>query len=119
MFDLDLKSLVVGFVISAAAGGGLYGYYVKTGGEAGMAQAEAYRLLGRCTFLKSSLDADEIKTFISTTNESLSDIEKSDAIVTGIAAAANSGHARTSGFGVSLKMCLNELKDHLNRIDRG
>ncbi|WP_155996754.1 hypothetical protein [Thioalkalivibrio sp. ALMg11] len=75
MFDLDFQSVGVGISISAAVGGGLYGLYVKTGGETGMAQAGAHGLLGKCTLLMSSHDADEIREFISTIDESLADIE--------------------------------------------
>tara|TARA_R110001599_G_scaffold71322_1_gene199191 strand:+ start:78 stop:434 length:357 start_codon:yes stop_codon:yes gene_type:complete len=118
MLDLDLKSVAVGVVISVAAGGGLYGLYVKTAGEAGMAQANAYGLIGECATLMSSSNADEIREFIARSNESLPDIQKSDAVVTAVSAAATDS-TRVAGLGTPLSMCLQGLESHLKRVDRG
>jgi hypothetical protein len=118
MLDLDLKSVAVGFVLSAAAGGGLYGLYIKTTAEAGMAQANAYGLIGECVSLMSSSNSADIKAFITRANESLPRIQKSDAVVTGVSAVA-SDNKRVVGFGAPLHMCLGGLEDHLRRVDRG
>lgn len=118
MLDLDLKSVAVGVVISIAAGGGLYGMYVKTAGEAGKAQAKAYGLMGECATLMSSSDADQIREFMARSNESLPDIQKSDAVVTAVSAAV-ADSTRVAGLGTSLSMCLQGLESHLKRVNRG
>jgi hypothetical protein len=119
MFDLDLKSVTVGVVISALAGGGLYGLYVKTVGQAGMAQANAYGLLMECGSLTSSSDAEEIKAFLSDVQTELPEIEKSDAVVTSVTAAASENNRRIAGLGTPLDICLEGLERQLKRVDRG
>lgn len=83
-----------------------------------MTQANAYGLIGECTFLMSSSNTEAIRAFISSTQELLPEIKKYDAIITVISAAVTD-RTQVASLGIPLNICLQDLQSHLRRVDRG
>jgi hypothetical protein len=108
---IDLKSLVVGVVVTAVAvsGGAIYSKYLKEGFNVGTDQVGAYALLGKCVSLQRSYDIEGIKKFLSEVQSVMPDIIKSDVAVTMVAATAGESAQLPTGMGTPLRMCVNEL----------
>ncbi|NAW82684.1 hypothetical protein CAG69_11640 [Vibrio sp. V43_P6S15P86] len=113
--DLDVKSLAVGSLIGVLVGGGIYGFYVKNMGEAGLDQAIGYNHLLECTSLLGSNDVEKIASFLNTLPQKQQDLEKSDAIMTATATTL-SGELKLSGMGQPLAQCSKALLERYERI---
>ncbi|MDP2596011.1 hypothetical protein [Alteromonas stellipolaris] len=117
MFDLDFKSLFMWTVLGIAVGGGVYGAYVKFFGKTAKTQGEAYTLLIECTTLLRSYSATDINEFINKYRLKESNIEKSDAVMTGLNAVIDhNSPPKATGMGVSLSMCIKNLEGRLSEI---
>ncbi|MDW6019923.1 hypothetical protein SBW85_19650 [Vibrio plantisponsor] len=112
LFELELRSFLVGSALSLVVGGGAYGFYVKTFGQASYDQAVGYKQLADCTMLLGSSDNEKVKQFLDTLPEKLKQLQKSDAIMTTINSTANEKY-EASGMGVPLRMCATQLAEQI------
>ncbi|MCS6117297.1 hypothetical protein [Shewanella baltica] len=111
--DLDLKSMVLGSVVGLAAGGGLYGLYVKYFGEAVLVQGQTYGLVGECATHLNSSSSLEIEDFLLKVKGKQNQIDKSDAVITSVNLAMGEKRNIPAGMGRALALCVSELESDL------
>lgn len=109
----EIKSFVIGVVITSVVGSGLYAKYLKTGTNILTPQINAYALLGECTSLQSSSDINSLESFLEKAESSMPEIKKSDAGVAGVGVALGGDVNRSKGFGTSLRMCIKNINSQL------
>lgn len=72
---IDIRSPILWGVLGIAAGGGLYGSYIKTMGKAAFTETQAYALYGKCMIQrnKAALPSthDEARALIETINKKM------------------------------------------------
>ena len=113
----DIKSALIGGALSLAAGGGLYGLYIKIAGQTAMSELSAYQLLQRCVVLRVSKGAiparkKEVDFFLNEVENESRKIAKADAVLTTIAAAG--GKDAPGGMGIPLQICVQDLKSNFD-----
>lgn len=108
--DLDLKSLVLCSAIGLAAGGSLYGFYVKHFGEAGMVQGQTHGLVSECAILLNSHSSAEVEEFLIRVKEKQSEIDKSDTVTTSVSLAMDEKRDLPAGMGQALALCASDLE---------
>jgi hypothetical protein len=110
---VDLKSFLIGVVITAAVGGGIYSKYIKEGVKTVVPQVNAYALLGECVSLEGNIDIKKIESFLDKVEGVMPNIKKSDAVVTGVGIALGEDSKRPSGMGIPLRMCIKNISSNL------
>lgn len=117
MFDIDLKAWIIWIAVGLAAGGGIYGTYIKLFGEAAKPQAEGYGLVSECSSLLSSNNALEVQSFLNKIEDERKKLEKSDGLMVAVAAGSGKTHRpQDASMGASLDICVESLRAHLSRI---
>ena len=109
----DLKSCVIGVVITAAVGAGIYSKYLRNSIEIVVPQLNAYALLGECISLEGGYDIKRIESFLEKTKGDMPEIKKSDAAVTGVGIALGGNSQLASGMGTPLRMCIKRISSNL------
>jgi hypothetical protein len=110
----EIKSFVIGVIISTVVGGGIYVKYLKTGTKILTPQINAYALLGECTSLLNRSDVKSLESFLEKAKSSMPEIKKSDAGVAGVGVALGGDVNRSKGFGTALSMCIKNLNSELD-----
>ena len=118
---MDIKASILWGLIGLAAGGGGYGFYVKTMGKAAFNETQAYALYGQCMTLQATVsnpsNIPKAKALLNKIDEKLPNIEKSDVIVKITTAAAGEKSNLPSGFGPLLKDCVTGLKREIKNSE--
>ena len=110
---LDLKSFLIGAVLTTAVGGGYYGIYVKNAVKTVVPQVNAYALLGECVSLQNGFDIKGIESFLDKAEGAMPNIRDSDTIVTGVGVALGGDSKRPSGMGTPLSICIGDISSKL------
>ena len=116
MFDVGLKALILWTVVGLAAGGGIYGSYVKLFGQAAKSQVNGYSLVNDCSFLLTSYNTLEIESFLNKISDEGEGLRKSDGVMVAIATGAGERRPQEAAIGTSLNICVDNLKKHLSTI---
>lgn len=116
---LDFKSLLLGGLLSALAGGGLYGLYVKHLASAAFAETTSYELLSDCVLLNADKGAipihlEEIHALLDRADKEMPALSKADAVVTVIAVSTGVRN-KAAGYGPTLRQCVADIKTNRER----
>lgn len=118
---MDIKSSTLWCLVGIAAGGGLYGTYVKTMGKAAHTETQAYTMYGKCMMLRAKADSlsnhEKAKELIEEIKEKTPDIQKSDSVLALTTMAAGEKNNSLSGFAPLLKDCVSNLEREIKRSE--
>jgi len=106
------KKFGIGTVVGA---GILVIYYIFVGGGA-IGQSKAYSYVGECTALLNSNNASEIELFLKKVKENETLVKYSDVSAKTVAIAAGAKDIKNIGMGVSLNMCIEDLKKRFHSL---
>ncbi|WP_426619486.1 hypothetical protein ACP3TY_06060 [Pseudomonas rustica] len=115
---MDIKSLVFWGIVGTAAGGGLYGAYMKFFGKAAFTSVEAMQLLNDCTILRTDtfLNYEKARPVLEKVEEEIPNIEKSDSVIA-ITAMFAGDKSLPSGFAASLRECVLDLQEKIKSTE--
>lgn len=118
MSEYSLKSILLGFLLSALVGGGIYGFYVKTMSTTVLTQSETYGLVMECVQLSSSIDSNKINSFFRKVSGMQKKIDETDSVIMSVGIISGQKIGDAHGMGKTLSMCINDLRLHLNELQK-
>ena len=113
----ELLFLLLGFFIIGSLYKIYFKNYLKPVGSALITQGYTYGDTLECSFLLNSKNSIEINNYLEKISKKNLEIKKSDALISTIGTIASGQKNKiSSGLGVSLELCKQQLEQHLKSI---
>jgi hypothetical protein len=117
MLDVsDFQSHLIAGALSIAAGGGLYGLYLKTMTETAVAQTEATTALSECLILQGGHDPLAGRAFLADLQRKLPGFLVTDAVAGSVASIGAS--VSRPGLGQAVERCARTLEAKVARLEQ-